>query len=168
MYLVRVVDEDPVRPGEHPLPPGIDELAVLVEHDEGVLAAAEDIDPIAGVGRNPRHLRERPAFGKAFPAFRHLELEPVVPLGHVHFLICRPDCGPHYASSQAARDPGRGRRVSQAPTRIPEARCATSAATAASPTTSQGGQRSRKSRAKAPSTQTKSAAPRTLPVNTGS
>ena len=103
MHLVRVIDEDSVRPGEHPLPPRVEELPVLVEHDERVLPAAEDVDPIAGIDRDSRHLGERPAFGKAFPAFRHLELQTVVSLRHRCASADPLDVEPHYATSDTAQ-----------------------------------------------------------------
>ena len=112
VHPVIVVDEDAVRPGEHPLTPRVEELPVLVEHDERVLPAAEDVDPVAGIDRDARHLGERPAFGKAFPAFRHLELQTVVSLWHPYSPV-KPIAGVPHGDLVARVKPGIGTQHGQ-------------------------------------------------------
>ena len=50
---------DPVRAGEHPLAPGLDEVAILVEHDHRVLAPIERVHVVVSVAAHGSHLSER-------------------------------------------------------------------------------------------------------------
>ena len=70
--LVRA-DMQPVRPVEQVFAPGIQQVAVAVEHDHRVLAAIEDIDPVLRVDRHRRDILEGPA-GRQF---RPVGLHPV-------------------------------------------------------------------------------------------
>ena len=75
--MVVPVDEDAVRARENALAPGIQEAAVLVEHDHRMGAAIEDVDPVLGIDGDARDLDERPALGQLLPAFQDLVLKPV-------------------------------------------------------------------------------------------
>jgi hypothetical protein len=67
--VVFAVDEDAMRADEHALAPGIQEPAFLVEDDDRVLAAIEDVDPILGIARHASHFDEAPALRHVLPAF---------------------------------------------------------------------------------------------------
>ena len=70
--LVRA-DMQPVRPVEQVFAPGIQQVAVAVEHHHRVLAAIEDIDPVLRVDRDRRDVLEAPALRQ----FRPVGLHPV-------------------------------------------------------------------------------------------
>ena len=73
--MVVVVDEDPVGAREHALSPGVEELAFLVEDDDRVRTAVEDVDAVPGVDGDAGDLDKRPVLGQLFPAFEHLVLQ---------------------------------------------------------------------------------------------
>ena len=75
-------DADPMRVGEDALAPGVEEAAVAVEDQHRVLAPAEGVDTVGGVGGDAGHLDERPAFGQLLPAPQDLEFDLVGPSAH--------------------------------------------------------------------------------------
>src|SRR5262245_30648916 len=69
-YIV-LVDVETVRTLEYALAPRAQEIAVAVEHDDGVLAAIEDIDLILAVDADGGNVLEAPAVGQLAPVLYH-------------------------------------------------------------------------------------------------
>ena len=72
-----MVDENAVGCVEHVFAPRGEELALLVENDQWVLAPAEHVYPVAGVHRDAAHLDERPPVGQLLPPLQYFVFEPV-------------------------------------------------------------------------------------------
>ena len=80
--VVVAIDEDAVGAGEQPLAPGIEEFALLVEHDERMFSTVEHVDPVARTDGDTRHLDEGPALRQPFPPLDHLVGQSVLTDGH--------------------------------------------------------------------------------------
>ena len=66
-----IVDEHPMRVGEHALAPGGEIVAVPVQDNQRVFAPVEEIHPILGVGNDGR-LPQLPALGQFLPVLDSL------------------------------------------------------------------------------------------------
>ena len=66
---------DPVSTAEHTLSPRLDEVAVLVEDDHRVVAPAEDVHVVLGVGDDARHFPPADPGRRLLPADNHFVRE---------------------------------------------------------------------------------------------
>ena len=69
--VIVAVDEHAVGIGQLAFSPGVQEIAVAVQDDQGVIAPVEEIHPVLGVGDDGR-LAQHPAFRQLLPVFHLL------------------------------------------------------------------------------------------------